>query len=470
MNRRLPVLIVLMFSARAMRAQNTPTRCSLDSDRLRIDSIPGIGMVSFAGGTVKMRCPARGITITGDSAERFADHSQIIGHAVYDEPRFHVTANYLNYFPTDDKVVAVGDVHAKLPSGSTLDGPQAEYRRAIPKVKGRERAQMSAIARPTITILEKDSAGKQQPPSTVVADNVFVDGDSASLIYGWGRVVINRIDIGATADSAFIDEPHEIMRLMKTPVVTGKKDRPFRLSGNLIEMFSRNRRVYRVLSRANATAASDSMTLKSDTIDLRVRNDLLDRAYAWGPTGATVVSPSQNLKADSLDVVMPGQRITVVNALRHAYASGRPDTTRFHVTKPDTSDWMRGDTIFAHFDTTHAPRDTSKNPTIKQLIASGHASSYYHLAPSDSGERRPAIQYVNARIITVNFNQQKVATATTVDSVSGVYVEPVAVADSTTRRGRGTAPAPPNRTPTRPGTAPKSVVPVPTKPPETKRP
>src|SRR5439155_4713327 len=117
----------------------------------------------------------------------------MIGHAIYDEPRFHVTADYLNYFDIEDRVVAVANVHARMPNGSTLDGPQAEYLRPIPKT--RPRAQMRAIARPTITILQPDSAGKKPDSTTVIADSVLVDGDSASLIYGRGNVVINRADI-----------------------------------------------------------------------------------------------------------------------------------------------------------------------------------------------------------------------------------------------------------------------------------
>jgi hypothetical protein len=422
---------------------NARTRCDVTSDRFRLDSLPGIGQVSFAGGNVHIRCPARGITLTGDSAEQYQDHDQVIGHAVYDEPRFHVTANFLNYFPNDDRVVATGDVHARLPSGSTLVGPQAEYRRAIAKV--RPRAQMSAIARPTVTIVEKDSAGRPQPPTTVVANTVFVDGDSASLIYGGGQVVIHRDSVLATGDSAFIDEPKETMRLMRNPAVKGTRGRTFTLTGDLIDMYSRNRQLYRVLSRANAVAVSDSMTLRSDTIDLRVQNQVLDHAYAWGDKSrARAVSPSQNLLADSLDVTMPGQRIQLVRAVRKAYATGKADTTRFKLVKPDTMDWVLGDTIIAHFDTArppvrpNAPRDTATNPQIRQLIASGHASSYYHLAPSDTSVKRPAINYVKGRIITVNFDSlHKVATVTTVDSVSGIHLDPLA--DSASKRTKASA-------------------------------
>jgi hypothetical protein len=461
-----------------LRAQQRPTPCELVQQpitRLSVDSLPGMGQVVFVGGgagSVLIRCPARGITLKGDSAERFADHDQLIGHASFDDPRGHIDADFLNYFPTDERVVGAGNVHARMASGSTLDGPQAEYRRAVPRI--RPRVQMSAIARPTIHIVEKDSTGKPQPPTVVVANTVFVDGDSASLIYGGGQVTITRPDMSASGDSAMIDEGKEFMHLMRNPKLTGRKDRPFTLTGDLIDLYSRNRKLQRVIARAKAVAVSDSMTLRSDTIDLRIANELLDHAYAWGASRATVVSPSQNMIADSLDVSMPGQRMRLVRAVNKAFAQGKPDTTRFVVTPPDTTDWLSGDTIVAHFDTAAAPRDTSRNPSIKQLVALGDASSLYHMAPSDSTQRRAALNYVTARIITIDFDTaQKVSTVTTVDSVSGVFIEPRA--DSTQRRGAGTAPKSagsraPQKTP--PGKSPTPAQPgrPPTQPASTKRP
>lgn len=430
-----------------------PTACNFESNgSLHVDSIPGVGQVAYAGGGVRIVCPARKITITGDSAERLADHDQVIGHAVYDEPRLHVTSDFLTYFQADERVVAVANVHAKLPNGSTLDGPQAEFRRAVPRVRPRQ--QVLAIARPTITIIEKDSTGKTLDPTKVVANTVFMDGDS--LIYGGGQVVITRTDINSTSDSAFIDQTHETMHFIRNPVLHGKRDHPFTLTGDLIDAFWHDRKLTQILSRANAKAVSDSMTLTSDTLDLRVKNDQLDHAYAWGKKQQSrVVSPSQNMTADSLDVFMPGQRIQLVRALNRAFASGKPDTTKFIVEQPDTTDWLKGDTIVAHFDSLPA-RDTTKNPAVKEITASGHASSLYHLAPSDSGEKRAAMNYILARRINIAFDSlHKVALVTTVDSVAGVYVEPRP--DSTARRQGTTAPntAKP---------AVQSIVPLPTKP------
>ena len=455
-----------MAQQRAPSGPSKPTQCHFQSDRLASDSLPGVGQVTFWGGNVEIHCPQRNIVLRGDSAESYPDHSQLVGHASADEPRFHVTADFLNYFPTDERVVAAGNVNAKTASGSTLVGPQAEYLRLVPRIRSRE--QMNAIARPTITIVQRDSTGKLAPPLTVISDHVKMDGDS--LVYGGGRVVITRpadnmkdTALTATGDSAFIDQGRETMRLMRNPKLVGKRDHPFTLTGTLIDMFSTNKKLTRVISRSNAKAVSDSMTLTSDTIDLRVRNDLLDHAYAWSSVNkAKVVSPSQNMIADSLDVTMPGQQMQRVRALRNAFAQGKPDTTKYKVTPPDTTDWLRGDTIVAHFDTSaRAPKDTSKTPRIQRLVALGNASSLYHLAPSDSNVHHASLNYVTARDITVAFNDSnKVATVTTVDSVSGIFVE--AKPDTTARR-QGTSTT--SKAGTTSKTPPKTAPATPTKPP-----
>jgi hypothetical protein len=451
------ILAVAMCAAASTLAAQS-TRCELEQQpttTLATDSASG---AIFVGGKVLIRCPGRGITLRGDSAERYPDHDFMIGHVIYDEPRFHVTSDYLNYFPADEKVIAVGNVNARLPTGSTLVGPIAEYRRGVPRV--RPRAQMLARARPTITIVEKDSAGKPTPPTGVIADTVFMDGDS--LVYAWGQVVITRPEISATADSVFINEGAETMRLMKTPKLVGKKDRAFTLSGELIDLSSKNRKLQRVLSRANAVAVSDSMTLRADTIDLRLMADLLDHAYAWGAKSrARVLSKTQNMIADSLDVWMPNQKVQLVRALRKAFAEGKPDTARFVPEKPDTTDWLRGDTIVAHFDSLGA-KDTAKTPAIKTLVANGNASSLYHLAASDSSERRAAINYIDARTITINFDKQRVATVVAVDSVRGVFIEPKP--DSTARKANAAAASaaksPPGKTPAKNPATPPSRPPA----------
>lgn len=452
--RWLALIALLVAVPMAVDAQGT-TRCSFSSERFATDSTP-LGRVTYFGGNVRIRCPSRGITLRGDSAEQRPDGDHVIGHAVYDEPRFHITADFLNYFQQNERVVAVGNVNARLPSGSTLVGPIAEYNRAVPRI--RTRATMLARARPTVTIVEKDSAGKPVPPTTVIAETIFLDGDS--LVYASGRVSIARPDITATADSVFMDQGRETMRLMVEPMLKGQREKPYTLTGDLIDLFSQNRKLTRILSQGTARAVSDSMTLSSDTLDLRVRDDLMERAFAWGAKSrARVESPSQNLIADSLDVVMPGQRIRVVRAVRRALAESTPDTTRFVLEKRGEKDWLRGDTIIAHFDSTAVTDTARRNPEVRNLAASGHASSFYHLAPSDTSERRPAINYLVARLINIVFDRSRVATVTSVDSVSGLYVEPRP--DSTARHAVTTQRANTNGSTNRP--LPTSIIPLPPK-------
>jgi hypothetical protein len=451
------VLVAAMLAAPRGRAQNPakPTRCTLvqqPNTRLSTDTLPSGQQIAFVGGGALFKCPERGITLKGDSAEEYPDREFLIGHVVYDEPRLHLTSDFLTHYPTDERIIAAGNVDAKLPSGSSLKGPVAELQRPFPPT--RPRRKLIATQRPTISVVEKDSTGKPMEPMTVVANGVLMDGDS--LIYAGGQVIITRPNLSATADSADIDEGRETMRLMRNPAITGKKDRPFSLSGDLINLYSKNRKLSRVVALAHAKAVSDSMTITSDTIDLRVKDDLLDHAYAWGKTNrARAVSPSQNMLADSLDISMPGQRVQLVRALRKAFADSKPDTLKFRVEKADTLDWLQGDTIVAHFDTT-ATKDTSKTPSIKSLVASGNAKSLYHMSPSDTSLRLPAINHVVARQIIVAFGtDRKVSSVTTVDSVYGVFIEPKI--ENTTKRANG---APGKQVP-------KSIVPLPpTRPPE----
>jgi hypothetical protein len=273
-----------------------------------------------------------------------------------------------------------------------------------------------------------------------------MDGDS--LIYASGSVQITRPEISATSDSSFINTGTEIMQLMRNPVVTGTRGRPFRLVGDRVELFSKNRKLERVISLAHAQANSQDLTLRSDTIDLRIDNDQLVRAFAWGPSRAHANSPTQNMIADSLDVHMPGQRVREVRALTNAFAEGRPDSTL----RADTTNWLRGDTIVAHFDTL-PPVDTTKGPEIQQLVATANAEAYYHLAPQDTSVHRPAINYVKGHQITINFDDQKVANIAVEGRVAGVYIEP---SNDTTRARTNTRPATtrtPARAPARPGTS-----------------
>ena len=435
------VLVAAVTTASEAAAQTTA--CNSEQERQVSIKLPSGEYNNFIGGGIVVRCPAKRITLRADSAEIYGDEHRIffVGHVHYVEPRLEMSSDFLTYYQLEERILAAGNVDGRLPTGSTLRGPQVDYRRVAPRV--RTRAQTLATGRPTVMIVQKDSTGKEQPPIEVVANTIFMDGDS--LIYGSGRVQITRPEITATSDSAFINSGTEIMQLMRNPIVNGTKSRPFQLVGERIDLFSKDRKLQRVISAARARATSQDLTLRADTIDLRVAADLLERAYAWGASRANANSPTQNMIADSLDVHMPGQRVREVRALRKAFAEGRADST-IHA---DTTNWIRGDTIVAYFDTL-PPVDTTKGPEIHKLVSTLNAQAFYNLAPSDTSLHRPAVNYVKGRRITINFDEQKVANIAVDEKVAGIYIEP---SNDTTRTRTNARPGTnrtPARTPTRP--------------------
>ena len=422
--RRLEVAVAgaLSIASSPLAGQASLTACNLDAPKgFNTDSTPGQPRVSTTSGGITVTCPARNITLVAESGRQFGqDRLELIGKVHYSEPsKIDLLSDSLNYFSAEERVVVKGHVIATLPSGSMLTGPEATYLRVIPGRRLFE--ELTAIRSPTVVLAAQGDSAK---PVSVNATTIYMRGDS--LIYASRRVVITRVDLIAHSDSAFLDgrSGQETMRLMFTPSVEGLQGRKFRLEGEIIDAYSKQRKLERVIARGKGHAKSQDLDIVADTIDLRMSNDALEHAIAWSYHGqAKATSPGQIITSDSIDVLMPKQKVTVVYAVRHAFAQSDPDTVRFRTTEKD---WLRGEMITAWFDTT-ATKDTSSTPPIRQVLATHHADSaqaYYHLAAADTAMRSPAISYVRGRQIRLDFENRKVALVSVRDSVSGVYLEP----------------------------------------------
>jgi hypothetical protein len=414
--------MVLVLVGRA-NAQDIPRSCDLDlrnrpgtAANIREDAAGK--RTTFLSGGIVAHCIGQGNTLTADSAEYYEDQARLflVGNVHYTEPRLTVDSRTMTYYQTDDHLHAEGNVVAVMPNGSTLRGPSADYYRSIPQ---RPVARMFAPGRPTVTLVQKDTTGRGRPPDTahVVANQITMIGDS--LVYASGRVQITRPDLVASGDSAFMDSGHDFSRLMREPSVQGKGTRTFTLTGGVIDVYSHNRQVERVVATPNGHALSQDLELVADSIDLRVQNNELQRAISWGKTRAHAVSPDREIIADSIDAIMPGQRIREVRALRNAYAESNPDSGVVSKQR----DWIRGDTIIAHFDSL-APTDTSTKPKIREIVAEGNARSFYQMKSSKGPQNEPTINYVRGRVIDILFGEGKVATVTVTDKATGVMIEP----------------------------------------------
>ena len=375
------------------RAQDIPKSCDLEfpnrtGTRAWLRSDASGNKLSYWGGGILAHCTGQGNTLTADSAEYYGSEGKLylIGNVHYTEPRARVDSRTMTYYQGDDHLHAEGDVVAVQSNGSTLRGPTADYYRSTPQ---RPLTRMFAPGRPTVTLVQKDTSGRGRPPDTahVVANAITMEGDS--LVYASGRVEITRPDLLATGDSAFMDSGRDFARLMRQPSVQGKGTRAFTLTGGVIDVYSRNRQVERVVATPKGHALSKDLELVADSIDLRMQGNQLQRAFAWGVGRAHSISPDREIIADSIDAIMPGQRIREVRALRNAYAESNPDSGVVSTQR----DWMSGDTLVAHFDSLVAA-DTASKPRIREIVAEGNARSFYQMKNSKGPQTEPTVNYV----------------------------------------------------------------------------
>jgi hypothetical protein len=206
-----------------------------------------------------------------------------------------------------------------------------------------------------------------------------------------------------------------------------------------------------VIARGTGHATSEDLDITADTIDLRMSNDMMERAVAWSRTGqARATAPGQVITADSIDALMPGQKVRVVYAVRNARAEADADTIRFRTTERD---WLRGDILTAWFDSTDA-KDTVKTPPIDRILTTHQgdsAQAYYHMPASNTSCKDAAISYVRGREILIDFDNRKVGVVSVRDSVVGMYLEPKCAPASDSTKAPAKPPAkPPALAPSRP--------------------
>ena len=288
--RRVLTFAVLAASAVGAQAAKPRKECNVrfdgvlrgDSNTTHIQSfkLPSGQFNTFVGGGVDAVCVGSDQRVLSDSAEQFGDEKRLIliGHAHYTEKRVKLDADRMTYFTGEERILAEGNVVGRTSTGTRFTGPRANYLRAAPGVRAASR--LEADSRPHVWLSAKDAGGEGKDSVSVEADRVTSENDS--LVYAKGRVIIDRSDLIATADSAAMDNGKEIARLFYSPKIVGRGAHSFTLVGNVIEAWSKQRQLERVKSGGAAKAVSEEITLTADTIDLRLHDQKLDRAFAWG--------------------------------------------------------------------------------------------------------------------------------------------------------------------------------------------
>jgi hypothetical protein len=422
-----------------------------DTTRLTAFTTPSGGRNTFVGGGVDATCEGQGNRLLADSAEHYTERGELIliNRVRYTEPKMTMDSDRMIYYTTDDHLLATGNVRGKSASGTRFTGPQIEYFRAKPGVRDVPswRAPGRPFVRMSPTAIESEPPrsaavppGNRAAAAATSADSVDLTADlvisvNDSLVFAVGKVVIERPDLRATADSATLDQGTEFARLMREPVIVGRGERTFTLVGTVVDLWSKDRKLRRVRADGAAKVTSDSLTLTGDTIDLRMADQRMERVFVWGGR-AVADAPSQRLLADSMDILMPGQRLREIHALRDAIAFSTVDTAKIVSTERD---WIAGDTIVARFDTL-ATADSTSSVRMREVLATGAARAFYQLVPSDGERGAPNLSYNRGRVITVSFDGGEVRDVAVQEKASGLFLEPVPVDTAKTAKGAAIPP------------------------------
>ena len=409
----------------------------------------------FAGGGVFGHCQNEPTTkMDSDSFAWYPDQNQLdlIGRVHFRDTTFTLSADRATYWTRQERLHAEGRVYTQnLRTRSDLRGPNLDYRRARPGV--RDTVEMYATERPTIRFYSsRDTAGSgadgdTAEPFVIVAERARMKGDDQ--MWGGGNVTVDRSDMAARGDSATLDLAADRGLLLGghgvDPVVTGKGDKEYRLTGERIAFrLSEQHDIRRVLASGQADARGPDWHLRADTMDIALDSSKIQRTLAWGRTRRPdAVSSTYTIVADSLDIRMPAQVIRDVWAFRGARATTRSDST---VTEDD---WMTGDTLHAVFLPPDTPRadsgsardsgatrdsGTTRKQRLERLLSFGRARALYHVTDDAKPAERPGVNYNRGSRIAIRMRDGKVHTVDVVGLVDGVYLEPVArrtAADST---------------------------------------
>jgi len=377
---------------------------------------------TYIGGGVDATCEGQGNRLLADSADHFADRGLLIlyHNVKYTEEGMAIDSDRMFYHTMEDRLIAEGNVRGLTASGTRFRGPRMEYFRAKPGV--RESPSWIAVGRPSVRMSPVDAGGTpgvDADSTDLTADRIYSENDS--LVWASGSVVIERADMRATSDSATMDNGTEFARLLRDPKIVGLGERPFTLTGVVIDAWSRNRELQRVLAAGEGRAVNDSLTLTGDTIDLRFERQQIHRAFSWGGR-ARADGPDQEMESDSMDIRMPGQRLERVHAVGRAVAFSRVDSTSIVSLERD---WIAGDTLVAEFESLPDLNGGGERTQMREVVATGSARSFYQLAPSGGERGMPSLSYNRGRAISVRFEQGEMSMVTVSEQASGLYLEPV---------------------------------------------
>jgi hypothetical protein len=412
------LLLAMLAPVRPAAAQSS--RCTFQIDNVdRQGSVveTSRGTNYFAGGNVRLSCRGTRISMQSDSVAAYGGNVvQFIGRVKYRDSTITMDADHGTYYKAGERWEARGKVTTRnLTNGSTLTGPALDYYRVVKGV--RDTMVMYATGRPRINYLSADSTGTDAEPYVIVADRVRFQGNDR--IWAGGKVTIDRSDFAARGDSLRLDTGRgsDGTLLGGTPTLRGLGADSFTISGTRLDLKLDRRELTYLLAKGNGHAVNREWDLVADTIALDINARKLEQTLAWGrKIRPNATSPSYAMTADSLALDTPGQRLREVRGFGKAWLGGT-------VHGAGERDWMRGDTVVAHF----ATRDSAgTSRALLSRIEARQAAQSYHLDSNRRVPARPSINYARGDAITVTMKEGAARGVERVDirgKVDGIQLE-----------------------------------------------
>ncbi len=388
---------------------------------------------------------AGGVEISANQGTFLRATSEVLldGNVNYRDPTRTLVAQNATYSDVTGRLYATGNVvFTDAARGSTLRGPEIEYYRAQP---GRPQVQVVASGRPHLRLVpDAQRAGANREPFEIDGDRLNLVGEdqfSAS-----GSVVIRRTGLNASGAEAQYDGVRETMNLRGTARIKGDR---FDLAGETIDATLPGGRVNRVVARQRAALVSDRLRLDGPEVQMFFANDLLQRLVARGAAEQAarrpvVTATGFRLEADSLEAVLPQQRLDSIVAIGNARGEAI-DTVASggQAAAAGDRDWIAGDTVVGNFGVraqTSAARGAARDttPEIRRLVARGNAQSLYRAPEEKRGIPGPrGMNLIAGSTIRLYFEQGQLDIAQVTGLERGIYLDPV---------GRTAAPAGPAAT------------------------
>jgi hypothetical protein len=452
-NRRLFAALLLLPGA--LLAQDD--RCSFEPVTSRGNNIQTVGDAVYVGGRTSYKCP-RGVSFVADSAVSAFGVRTLIGNVVYTDSLKEIRTDRSLQYQERIGIVAVEGNATMIDrkTGSVLLAPEGlVYTR-----ENETRPSKLEVfrGRPYLTLVDSARNGAPQDTMHVRSDQMVITGQDQFT--GRGTVEIRRGQLNATGAQTVFNDSTGIMQLWGIARIIGEN---YDVRGDSIytELEGDEFRTVRVFR--NARIVSEDLNVTGVRLNIAFDSGAVQRLIAVGQkrdstntsiiaVQAEAVAPEFTLKADSIDAVAPKQKLELVTAVGDAYGVRAPDSLDLKLPEMIRSDWLRGDTVIAHFteasDSAKARRpksDTASDRVLERLIAIGReakpATATYRMRAAGDTTNNLEVGYIAARRITAVFKDGAVHDVDAEGQIQGLYLQPIRRTAGALEEPRSTPPA-----------------------------